>query len=465
MDSDVDAAVRQVTAQLEAMRKAQQTPPEDIDTGQLRPLFIPASLCNRTWCGPYYRLRNPDLGMTWCVLIDGGTISYVNHEQQAYWEANGIDWQRLALRNLFERAQNGAGITVLGSKGGEIRAIQFQFPDGLGSSHLWRRGLLIKHFPRGYRVALPDRSYGLAFSAELGPEDLSAMHKIIDAFHAGGSYPLASATYDPDDLLPEKPAEMEMHLAHLGQNPTADSHRVVMDAYRRGDYEEALRQSEGLKLLGEVTAAYCFHRGANLGHLGRLDEAEVWLRRNIGMHEENGRTRLRAIGLTALGQVMLQAARYQDAEECFEKSITLWPERGRGYRYVAELCLLRGGSYTDALRWAECAVSREKACAENPAEVMKLNLGEHLATLAWATAAASHDTTAVALLAGDAIASLDDAVVESTAQVKYQLGLAFAHLGDRETAAQYYGEAARLDRNGHWGRAAKAALESPYSTR
>jgi tetratricopeptide (TPR) repeat protein len=284
------------------------------------------------------------------------------------------------------------------------------------------------------------------------------MHRIIHLWHTRGPYALASGTYDPDELLPEKTADMAKHLARLGQNPMADVLRGVTDAYRRGDYEEALRRSEGLKLLGEVTAAYCFHRGANLGHLGRLDEAEVWLRRNIGMHEEDGRTQLQAIGFTALGQLMLQAARYQEAEECFEKSIALWPDRGNGYRYMAELCLLRGDASTDALRWAERAVSCEKASTESSAEILKWNLGEQLATLAWATAVASHDTTAVALLAGEAVASVEGGGTESTAQVEYQLGCAFTQLGDQQTAAQHYGEAARVDPNGHWGRVGKAAL-------
>jgi len=122
---------------------------------------------------PYYRLRNPDLGLTWCVLMEGGVIAYVNHEQQAYWEAAGINWQRLALSNLIERGKQPGGITVLNNKAGEILAIAFRFSDGLGSSHVMRRGLLSKHFPKGYRVALPDRSYGLALSADLGSEDLS----------------------------------------------------------------------------------------------------------------------------------------------------------------------------------------------------------------------------------------------------------------------------------------------------
>lgn len=460
MDFDVDAEVAHLRAWLEARQKAEETPLEEIDTRRLLPLFVPASLCGKTWCGPYYRLRNPDVGLTWCVLMEGGVIYYVNHRMRAHWEAKGIDWRRLALCNLIESSKKEAGITVLKNTRGETWGIHFRSADGLGSSHLVQRSLLSEYFPKGYRVALPDRNRGLAFSAELGPEDLSSIHKTVGGWHARGSYPLASGTYEPDDLLPEKMADRERHLAHLGQNPMKDVLRVVMDAYRRGDYEEAVRQSEGMKLLGEVTRAYCFYRGANLGHLGRLDEAEQWLRRNIAMLEEDGNTRLRAIGLTALGQVLLQAARYREAEECFEQSIALCSERGSGYRYMAELRLLRGDEDAGALRWAEQAVSREEADTETPPELRNRNLGGHLAALAWATAVASHDATAVTRLAGEAVASVGDGVVESTARVRYLLGRAFAELGDRETAARHYGEAARFDPNGQWGRAGKAGLEA-----
>src|SRR5215471_14432384 len=134
MDFDVDAAASEITAQIEAMRRAQETPPEKVDTSRLFPVFVPASFCTNAWCGPYYRLRNPDFGLTWCVLTDEGVISYVTHEQQAYWEAQGIDWQRLALCNLIERGKEKGGMTVLNNPDGEVLAIQFRFSDGLGSS-------------------------------------------------------------------------------------------------------------------------------------------------------------------------------------------------------------------------------------------------------------------------------------------------------------------------------------------
>ena len=136
---------------------------------------------------------------------------------------------------------------------------------------------------------------------------------------------------------------------------------AVMEPYRRGDYEASLAASEGLRSGGNITAPYCFFRGANLAHLGRLAEAETWLRRNVAMHEQDREKRHLAIALTRLGHLMLQAGRYDDAQKAFEASMKNVPERGSGYRGMAELYLLRGDSPSEALRWANLAVKQEQA--------------------------------------------------------------------------------------------------------
>jgi tetratricopeptide (TPR) repeat protein len=236
---------------------------------------------------------------------------------------------------------------------------------------------------------------------------------------------------------------------------------AVMEPHRRGDYEAALQASECLRRGGEVTAAYCFYRGANLAHLGRLEEAEVWLRRNIAMRDEKKERRHLAIGFTTLGHLMLQAGRFEEAQECFETSMRHFPGRGSGYRSMAELCLLlRRDSPAEALRWANLAIRHAQADREISGELRKMNLGEDLATLAWATAADSRSASEVARLVAEAVASVGTSNIQSTAQVHYLSGCAYAEIGDLRNSAQHYEEAARLDLQGHWGRAANAALRS-----
>jgi tetratricopeptide (TPR) repeat protein len=230
----------------------------------------------------------------------------------------------------------------------------------------------------------------------------------------------------------------------------------VMEPYRLGDYQAALEAAEGFRDDGEITAEYCFFRGASLSHLGRLEEAETWLRRNIALHTAAGDKRRLAIGLTSLGNVLLRAGHYDEAKKCFQDSIRTAPDRGSGYRSLAELCLVRGGDPAEAAGLAKLAVQREQADKVHSASLRNLNLGEDLATLAWAIAAELHDAAQVARLADAAIAGVGDTNVQSTAQVHYHLGCAFAELGDLATSAGHYEEAARIDPQGHWGRAARS---------
>ena len=239
----------------------------------------------------------------------------------------------------------------------------------------------------------------------------------------------------------------------------ATATNAVMEPYGRGDYEAALQAAEGLRMNGEITRLYCYFRGANLAHLGRLDEAEAWLRRNIAM-QPKGKQRLLAVALTTLGHLMLHAGRYEEAQECFETSMRHFPGRGSAYRSMAELCLLRRGNPAEAMRWAKLAMDREQADRGLTAEIRKTNRGENLAILAWSTAAATHDHSEVARLATEAVESVGASGVTSTAQVHYHLGRAYAVVGDVPASSRHYQEAGRLDSQGNWGRAAHAAMTS-----
>lgn len=240
--------------------------------------------------------------------------------------------------------------------------------------------------------------------------------------------------------------------------------QAVMEPYRRGDYEASLEATEGLRNDGEITSPYCYFRGSNLAHLGRLEEAEIWLRRSIAIREETKEMRHLAISFSTLGHAMLQACRYDEAQKCFERSIRCFPARSSGYRSMAEMYLRRGTRPDEAVRFARLAIEKDRADRALSAEMRKLNLGENLATLAWATAVESHSGSEVSQLVVEAVASVGSTNVGSAAQVQYHSGFAFAELGDVQTSTAHYEEAAKLDPHGSWGRAAHAALQSTRQT-
>ncbi|HEY1337065.1 MAG TPA: hypothetical protein VGF59_06115 [Bryobacteraceae bacterium] len=190
-------------AQLREMRAGLDLRPEEIDTSNLFPILVPASFFDHgNWPGPFARLKTSDIGLTWTVLLPSQTMRYVNFEMAQHWEACGIDWKDLALRNLARETETKEGARELRRTTGEVSAIAFMFEDGLGPSRLLFRNGLSQLFSAGYRVALPEMSCGIAFAIDLEGEDLATVQGVIDNCFQNGTRPLVSGSYDPDDLLP-----------------------------------------------------------------------------------------------------------------------------------------------------------------------------------------------------------------------------------------------------------------------
>jgi len=100
-------------------------------------------------------------------------------------------------------------------------------------------------------------------------------------------------------------------------------------------------------------------------------------------------------------------------------------------------------------------VEKEKAGPGVTEDTKMLNLGEDLATLAWAVAVHTHDATEVDRLSEEvALPGITPACAK--AQVDYHFGKAWVELGDSRKSSLYFELAARTDPNGIWGRAAAA---------
>jgi tetratricopeptide (TPR) repeat protein len=160
-----------------------------------------------------------------------------------------------------------------------------------------------------------------------------------------------------------------------------------------------------------------------------------------------------------LGDLYLEQARYNEAARCFGASLTDWPNHGSTYRSIAEALLRKGDDPAIALKTSKLAVDKERALTVFPQEVRDTNLGEELATLAWAVAVASQDAAQVGVLVAEAESKVGTRLVTSRAQVQYLAGLAYAVLGETERRARHFKEASRIDSRGRWGRAAGAATQ------
>jgi hypothetical protein len=145
-------------------------------------------------------LRAPDLGLTWAVFVPGGVLNYVTFEMQAFWDGQDLDWKRLAMRNLAAATNNREGARTLCRSNGKPYAIAFLYEDGLGTSRLLLRQSLEQMFPKGYKVALPERSCGFAFSADVSAAEARTVQEIVDRCHRHGTYPLLPGSYLSTDL-------------------------------------------------------------------------------------------------------------------------------------------------------------------------------------------------------------------------------------------------------------------------
>jgi tetratricopeptide (TPR) repeat protein len=245
---------------------------------------------------------------------------------------------------------------------------------------------------------------------------------------------------------------------------------AVLAPYRKGDFEAALQAVGGLR---NDARAYSFFQGALLLELGHLKEAEPLLEQSIQLSEQQElalrkthfgarralkrQLKLTALSRSSLGQLHLDQRHYDDALRCFEASLTDWPGRGSSHRAIAEAMLRRGDDPAEALTWARLAVEEERISRGMSREIRDTNLGEELATLAWAVAVASHHGAEVDRLVAEAVSVAGTVLVTTSAQVQYQSGLAYEALGNTERSAQHFKEAARIDQQGRWGRAARAA--------
>lgn len=234
----------------------------------------------------------------------------------------------------------------------------------------------------------------------------------------------------------------------------------MLNAYRMGQYDVALGLAERLYTGGEYTPSYCFFRGCILMQLGRLDEAEHWLREAIPLESD---LKQLASSQSALGEVLAQQGRFEEAMESFRASLRYVADRPSTQRGIAETYLLCGTSPREAWKWATTAVEAERASKAVPTEASRLNLGEDLATLAWAVASISLDADEVDALVTEAVVLAENHAVPSAAMVHHHSGRAYAALGEELRSELHLAEAARIDPKGIWGRAARKSISLPVA--
>jgi len=176
---------------------------------QVVPVFIPSSLVEAgAWPGPYQALQAGGVALAWAALMPGDAIQYVQHDAQREWETQDIDWKTCALQNLRERSPEPLGSGALFRENGETWLISLMHPDGLGPSRLLLTDELECLFPKGYRVAIPERTRGFAFTVDLDDVDADTVENLIQGSYAKGERPFSPEIFLPNDLLSATPSKI-----------------------------------------------------------------------------------------------------------------------------------------------------------------------------------------------------------------------------------------------------------------
>jgi hypothetical protein len=173
------------------------------DIGAVLPVFIPSSFVETAggWPGPCEVLQAGSVALAWAVPLGNDTTAYILHETQQEWEAKGINWKARALQNLRDLSPEPLGTGALFRDDGETWLISLMHSDGLGPSRLLLADQLERLFPRGYRVAMPERSRAFAFSSDLDAEDADTVESLIRNSFTKGERPLSSGIFEPSELL------------------------------------------------------------------------------------------------------------------------------------------------------------------------------------------------------------------------------------------------------------------------
>ena len=189
--------------QLDALRASLGKSPAQLSVSDLFPVLLPAAIFHACeWPGPFRFLTLEGLAQTWVILQPEQTMRYVDHQAEAYWAEQGIDWRAIAFGNLRRTSQGALWTHEFRRDTGEIYAAGMMQPDGIGPTRLLLREELRAEFPGGYLVSVPERSCGLVLSESATDREAAQIRDIAARCYEEGTNPVLAGFYSSDCLQP-----------------------------------------------------------------------------------------------------------------------------------------------------------------------------------------------------------------------------------------------------------------------
>ena len=203
-----------------------------------------------------------------------------------------------------------------------------------------------------------------------------------------------------------------------------------------------LRQSRALQ------AAY--RRGAACYQFGRLEEAELALRRSLSGEK---RRKLRTAACNLLGKVLMEQGRWKEAADCFRESIGEAPHSSGGHRALAELLLRQGQQPDAALDAARRAVVNDRASKP----VDSLSLSQSLALYAWALSRSAANRSDIDAALNEAFDRCGESSKPTRSALHYYAAYTHANLHNISESRRHFEIAAQIDPQRNYGRLAASA--------
>jgi tetratricopeptide (TPR) repeat protein len=217
---------------------------------------------------------------------------------------------------------------------------------------------------------------------------------------------------------------------------------ILCDAkMRMGDYEGALRRLRWTSL-GMPNAVTLHKEGLILSLAGRPAEAELCYRKALGL-VQGGSAYPRERLLASLGFALIDLARYDEAEQCFQRAIEAGDRTGNSEDGLAELRVVRGVEIDQALAFTCQAIEHAKRRADGRVP------GACYALQAWALALLGRADEAREALAQ--ALRVPEPNPRTSASLHWRAGMALLALRQTEEARQHFQTAYDLDPRGKYG--------------
>ncbi|MDO6430937.1 hypothetical protein Q4E93_10085 [Flavitalea sp. BT771] len=168
------------------------------------PLIVPKDYYLKgTWELPHHVFPIQDFILTWVVFEGNDSMQYITEKQFEILTSISPIWQQHSfenLRNLSRKSGNFYTHSKQSEDKKRIIFLSFLNQDGIGSSRILFKNELASAFPKGYKVAFPDRSCGMIIPNGIPEVEIENIKKMVKKMHKDATIPMARQLYDPEEF-------------------------------------------------------------------------------------------------------------------------------------------------------------------------------------------------------------------------------------------------------------------------